>query len=115
LVIEVVKLLVKLLTKLYQTGPSFDAHTARAAEEVGRRRQTVGGVAAPPRREGEEWRTMDGSVRAIPEHFEPGPTRPATGPPTNLTGRAWAEILKPAKNFFGPSPARNAAFSCFTL
>jgi hypothetical protein len=25
----------------------------------------------------------------IPEHFEPGS-------PTNLTGRAWAEILKPA-------------------
>jgi hypothetical protein len=25
--------------------------------------------------------------------------RPATGPPTNLTGRAWAEILKPAKIF----------------
>jgi hypothetical protein len=36
----------------------------------------------------------------IPEHFESGPTR-STGPagpspPTNLTGRAWAEILKPA-------------------
>jgi hypothetical protein len=43
----------------------------------------------------------------IPEHFEPGPTRPAgpararpaSGPLTNLTGRAWAEILKPAKFF----------------
>jgi hypothetical protein len=42
---------------------------------------------------------------AIPKHFEPGPVqaRPAPGPPTNLTGRAWAEILKPAKKFFGPS------------
>jgi hypothetical protein len=44
---------------------------------------------------------------AIPEHFEPDPTRPAgparaqpaSGPPTNLTRRAWAEILKPAKFF----------------
>jgi hypothetical protein len=36
----------------------------------------------------------------IPQHFEPGPlSRPAPGPPTNLTGRAWAEILKPAKKF----------------
>jgi hypothetical protein len=43
----------------------------------------------------------------IPEHFEPGPTtpagraraRPALGPPTNLTGRAWVEILKPVKKF----------------
>jgi hypothetical protein len=26
--------------------------------------------------------------------------RPAPGPPTNLTGRAWEEILKPAKFFF---------------
>jgi hypothetical protein len=60
---------------------------------------------------------------AIPEHFEPGPTRPAgpawarpaPGPATNLTGRPWAEVLKPAKNFFGPSLARNAVFSCFTL
>jgi hypothetical protein len=60
---------------------------------------------------------------AIPEHFEPGPTRPAgpararpaPGLPTNLTGRAWAEILKLTKKFFGPSPARNAVFSCFTL
>jgi hypothetical protein len=57
------------------------------------------------------------SELSIPEHFEPGPARarPAPGPPTNLTGRAWAEILKPAKNFFGPSLARNAVFSCFTL
>jgi hypothetical protein len=46
----------------------------------------------------------------IPEHFEPGSARPAgpawarpaPGPPTNLTGRTWAEILKPA-NCFGPS------------
>jgi hypothetical protein len=44
---------------------------------------------------------------AIPEHFESGPTRPtgparaqpAPGTPTNLTGRAWAEILKPAEIF----------------
>jgi hypothetical protein len=44
---------------------------------------------------------------AIPEHFWPGPTRPAgpararpaPGPPTDLTGRAWAEILKLAKFF----------------
>jgi hypothetical protein len=42
--------------------------------------------------------TLHDSV-LIPEHFEPGPTRPAPGLPTNLTGRAWAEILKPAKNF----------------
>jgi hypothetical protein len=51
---------------------------------------------------------------AIPEHFEPDPTRPASGPPTNLTRRAWAEILKPAK-FFWPEPARNVVFSCFPL
>jgi hypothetical protein len=36
----------------------------------------------------------------------PGPlARPALGPPTNLTGRAWAEILKPAKFFFDPNLA----------
>jgi hypothetical protein len=36
----------------------------------------------------------------IPEHFELGPARPAPSPPTNLTHRAWAEILKTAKLFF---------------
>jgi hypothetical protein len=55
-----------------------------------------------------------GAVVGIPEHFEPSPTRPAPDPPTNLIGRAWAEILKLAI-FFGPSPTRNAVFSCFTL
>jgi hypothetical protein len=47
------------------------------------------------------------SFAAIPKHYEPAPTRPAgpararpaPGPPTNLTGRVWAEILKPAKIF----------------
>jgi hypothetical protein len=46
----------------------------------------------------------------------PGPqARPATGLPTNLTGRAWAEISKPAKKKFSPSPVQNAVFSCFIL
>jgi hypothetical protein len=37
---------------------------------------------------------------AILEHFQPGPlARPVPGPPTNLTGRPWAKILKPAKIF----------------
>jgi hypothetical protein len=67
--------------------------------------------------------STDGALTAvILKHFEPGPAwpagpvraRPALGPPTNLTGRAWVEILKPV-NFFGPSPARNVVFSCFTL
>jgi hypothetical protein len=40
--------------------------------------------------------------------------RPVPGPPTNLAGRAWAEVLKSA-NFFCPSPTRNAVFSCVTL
>jgi hypothetical protein len=43
----------------------------------------------------------------IPEHFKPGPTRPAgpvrarpaPSPPMNFIGRAWAEILKPVKIF----------------
>jgi hypothetical protein len=54
---------------------------------------------------------------SIPEHFEPGPTRPAglaqagpaTGSPTKLTGRARAEILKPA-NFFWPEPGPKCCF-----
>jgi hypothetical protein len=73
-----------------------------------------------------EGRTAEKAAKmavVIPEHFDPGPAwpagparaRPAPGPPTNLTGRVWVEILKPAKFFFGPSLARNAVFSCFTL
>jgi hypothetical protein len=53
-------------------------------------------------------------VEAIPEHFEPGPrARPAPGPPTNLTGREWAEILKPAKIFFWPEPGPKCCFYLF--
>jgi hypothetical protein len=47
---------------------------------------------------------------SILQHFEPGRTRaaslaraqarPGSDPSTNLTGRAWAEILEPAKFFF---------------
>jgi hypothetical protein len=40
----------------------------------------------------------------------PGPlARPGPGPPTNLTGRAWAEILKPAKIFW-PEPGPKCCF-----
>jgi hypothetical protein len=35
------------------------------------------------------------------------------GSSTNLTGQAWAEILKPAKKKFGLSSTRNAVFSFF--
>jgi hypothetical protein len=57
------------------------------------------------------------ALRHIPEHFELGPTRPAgsararpePGPPTNLTGWAWVEILKPAKNFW-PEPDQKCHF-----
>jgi hypothetical protein len=31
--------------------------------------------------------------------LSPAQAQPGPGPPTNLTGRAWAKILKPAKNF----------------
>jgi hypothetical protein len=62
---------------------------------------------------GRDWGVQASSM-SIPEHFELGTARPTPGPPMNLTGQAWAEILKP-KIFFGPSPARNAIFSCFTL
>jgi hypothetical protein len=45
------------------------------------------------------------------------PTRPGPGPAHARPAdepywRAWAEILKLAKFFFGPSPAQNAIFSC---
>jgi hypothetical protein len=53
-----------------------------------------------------------GTCSAIPEHFEPGPqARPGPGPPTNLAGRAWAEILKPAKNFW-PEPGLKIEARC---
>jgi hypothetical protein len=54
-------------------------------------------------------------IRAASEYTWAFLARPAPGLPTDLAGRAWAEILEPAKIFFGPSPARNAVFSYFTL
>jgi hypothetical protein len=59
----------------------------------------------------------------IPEHFEPGPTRPAgpaqarpaPGPPTNLTGRAWAEILKPAKIFLAQAQPEMLFWLFYTI
>jgi hypothetical protein len=54
-------------------------------------------------------------INDIPEHFEPGPlARPAPSLPTKLTGRAWAEILKPAKKMW-PEPGPKCCFNCFTL
>jgi hypothetical protein len=55
----------------------------------------------------------------IPEHLEPGPTRPA-GPARNRPAHEsyWTGVdrdLEAREIFFGPSPARNAVFSCFTL
>jgi hypothetical protein len=45
-------------------------------------------------------KTWKGSYLSILSPARPSPlARPAPGPPTNLTGWAWAEILKPAKKF----------------
>jgi hypothetical protein len=44
----------------------------------------------------------------------PGPSPAHTSPAHGPYCTAWAEILKLA-NFFGPSPARNAVFSYFTI
>jgi hypothetical protein len=48
--------------------------------------------------------------------LSPAQPDPRQGRPrTLLDGRAWAEILKPAKIIFGPSMTRNVVFSYFTL
>jgi hypothetical protein len=46
----------------------------------------------------------------IPEHFELDPGPAAPGPPTNLTGRAWAEILKPVEKVFLLEPGPKCCF-----
>jgi hypothetical protein len=52
-----------------------------------------------PRRLGGEWAKAL-LYLSILSPARPGPlARPGPGPPTNLTGRAWVEILKPAKFF----------------
>jgi hypothetical protein len=59
------------------------------------------------------------AILLIPKHFEPGPTRPA-GPARARPAHEsyWTGVgrdLEAREIFFGPSPARNAVFSCFTL
>jgi hypothetical protein len=69
-----------------------------------------------------EGRTAEKAAKmavVIPEHFDPGPawpagparTRPAHEPYWTGVGRD----LEARDFFFGPSLARNAVFSCFTL
>jgi hypothetical protein len=55
----------------------------------------------------------------IPQHFEPGPARPAIPARARPTHKSyWTGVgrdLEARKKNFGPSPARNTVFSCFTL
>jgi hypothetical protein len=60
-----------------------------------------------------------GAGASIPEHFEPGPTRPASPARTRLAHESYSTGVgrdrEAREFFFGPSPAQNAVFSCFTL
>jgi hypothetical protein len=65
------------------------------------------------RREGGSWRALPVKPNQGLDLSIFSPARP--GLATGHTGRAWSEILQPAKKIRGPSPARNTVFSYFTL
>jgi hypothetical protein len=58
-------------------------------------------------------------ILSIPEHFEPGPlARPRPDLRQARHDPYWTGVgrdLEAREIFFGPSPARNTVFSCFTL